>query len=69
MGWEVGALRDFCRALKFARDLIEYAHGDEKTKWGALRIADGQHPAPYKPFMIEIVKAPPVFEKAQMRHR
>merc|ERR1712070_376602 len=35
-------------------DFVEYAFGDATTTWGAKRVADGQHPAPYKPFMTEI---------------
>eukprot|EP00665_Eupelagonemidae_sp_cell47_P011357 gene11357-2430_t len=34
-------------------DLVEYCWGDEKTKWGALRHADG-HPEPYRLRYVEL---------------
>lgn len=36
-----------------ALDAIEYANGDENTKYGAMRIANG-HPEPFGMYLIEI---------------
>jgi hypothetical protein len=35
-------------------DLIEYAYGDESTAWGAVRIRNDSHPAPYRLTMLEL---------------
>jgi alpha-L-arabinofuranosidase len=66
--WKVFEFLDMCEAAKIRcvvtlnnaetpedmADLVEYAHGNASTQWGAQRVADGQHPAPYQPFMTEI---------------
>eukprot|EP00927_Polykrikos_kofoidii_P034009 TRINITY_DN28853_c0_g1_i1.p1 TRINITY_DN28853_c0_g1~~TRINITY_DN28853_c0_g1_i1.p1 ORF type:complete len:737 (-),score=92.26 TRINITY_DN28853_c0_g1_i1:79-2124(-) len=73
-GWRLFEFLDFCEALgvqavvtlnsdeatEDLADLIEYAHGGADTSWGRLRIADGQHLAPYAPFVIEIGNEQPL---------
>ena len=36
-------------------DLVEYLYGDESTEWGAVRIHNDSHPAPYKIDTFELV--------------
>lgn len=73
-GWRIFEFLDLCEAAHIecvvtlnsdespsdAADLIEYAHGSADTKWGAVRVADGQHVAPYRPFTIEIGNEQPL---------
>ena len=35
-------------------DLVEYAFGDATTAWGAVRIANDSHPAPYNCSIFEL---------------
>jgi alpha-L-arabinofuranosidase len=45
--------RDLNTADDFA-DLVEYAYGDENTPWGAVRIRNDSHPAPYQLTLLEL---------------
>lgn len=51
-GWSVPYM-EIDEYIQEALDAIEYCNGDETTKWGALRVANG-HPEPFNLKLIEI---------------
>eukprot|EP00933_Yihiella_yeosuensis_P007713 TRINITY_DN11286_c1_g1_i1.p1 TRINITY_DN11286_c1_g1~~TRINITY_DN11286_c1_g1_i1.p1 ORF type:complete len:726 (-),score=94.82 TRINITY_DN11286_c1_g1_i1:113-2164(-) len=67
-GWRIFEFLDLCEKMgvlavvtinnnetpEDLADLVEYAFGSNNTAWGRQRIADAEHPEPYKAFVVEI---------------
>eukprot|EP00929_Paragymnodinium_shiwhaense_P114278 TRINITY_DN8261_c1_g4_i1.p1 TRINITY_DN8261_c1_g4~~TRINITY_DN8261_c1_g4_i1.p1 ORF type:complete len:709 (+),score=93.64 TRINITY_DN8261_c1_g4_i1:54-2129(+) len=72
-GWRIFEFLDLCEALGVQavvtlnneeaaadiEDLMEYAYGNSKTRWGTQRIMDGRS-TPYPPFTVEIGNEQPL---------
>ena len=51
LAWDLNSVEDW-------GDLVEYLYGDASTHWGAVRIHNDSHPAPYKIDTFELGALP-----------